>query len=168
MLLWDIGFHDDPKDKVGALFWRSHRCARIIFSLKYEMGEMTAAECIDFLHKRVGHELRNAIAEVRRSVSGDYPPLYQAAYLLGGLQMRSLHADLCRGASPKMTDREFHDAVLREGAIPLEMIMLSLTGSEVTEDYETNWRFYEHDVFKGYGIEEVAEDLAGGDVRSKL
>ena len=21
MLLWDIGFHDDPKDKVGALFW---------------------------------------------------------------------------------------------------------------------------------------------------
>ena len=49
---------------------------------------MTAAECIDFLHKRVGHELRNAIAEVRRSVSGDYPPLYQAAYMLGGLQMR--------------------------------------------------------------------------------
>lgn len=37
------GFHEDPKDKVGALFWRSHRCARIIFSLKYEMGEMTAA-----------------------------------------------------------------------------------------------------------------------------
>ena len=48
---------------------RSHRCARIIFSLKYEMGEMTAAECIDFLHKRVGHELRNAIAEVRCHVS---------------------------------------------------------------------------------------------------
>ena len=37
------GFHEDPKDKVGALFWGSHRCARIIFSLKYEMGEMTAA-----------------------------------------------------------------------------------------------------------------------------
>eukprot|EP01043_Picozoa_sp_COSAG02_P040701 COSAG02_NODE_3314_length_6953_cov_4.605924_4_plen_83_part_00 len=39
------GFHKDLKDKVGALFWRSHRCARIIFSLKYEMGEMTAAVC---------------------------------------------------------------------------------------------------------------------------
>ena len=58
--------------------------------------------------------------------------------------------------------------MLREGAIPLEMIMLSLTGSEVTKDYETNWRFYENDVFKGYGVEEVAEDLASADARSKL
>ena len=58
--------------------------------------------------------------------------------------------------------------MLREGAIPLEMIMLSLTGSEVTKDYETNWRFYENGVFKGYGVEEVAEDLASADARSKL
>ena len=145
MLLWDQGFHATPEDKVGALFWRSHRCARIIFSLKYELGEMTAAEAIDFLHRRVGHELRNAIAEVRRSVSGDYPPLYQAAYMLGGLQMRALHADLCRGPSPSMTDRQFHDAVLREGAIPLEMIRASLTDQVLGKEFVTNWRFCEAD-----------------------
>jgi uncharacterized protein (DUF885 family) len=64
----------------------------------------------------------------------------QAAYMLGGLQMRALHADLCRGEAPKMTDREFHDAVLREGAIPLEMIRMSLTGQSISKDYSSNWR----------------------------
>ena len=66
--------------------------------------------------------------------------LGQAAYMLGGLQMRALHADLCRGEAPKMTDREFHDAVLREGAIPLEMIRMSLIGQSISKDYTSSWR----------------------------
>ena len=60
----------------------------------------------------VGHERDNAAAEVRRSFGGDYDPLYQAAYLIGGLQVRALHRELV-GAG-RMTDREFHDAFLRE------------------------------------------------------
>ena len=39
-------------DRVGMLFWRSHRCARIIFSLKFEMGEWTADDCIKMLHEQ--------------------------------------------------------------------------------------------------------------------
>jgi uncharacterized protein (DUF885 family) len=148
MLLWDSNFAAKPEDKVGMLFWRSHRCARIIFSLKYELGTMSAAEAIEFLHKRVGHELRNATAEVRRSVSGDYPPLYQAAYMLGGLQVRAMHQELCRGPKPKMSDRDFHDAVLREGAIPIELMRASLNGSSggLSKDFMTEWRFYENHV----------------------
>ena len=34
MLLWDLKFPQTPQDKIGMLFWRMHRCARIIFSLK--------------------------------------------------------------------------------------------------------------------------------------
>ena len=161
MLLWDLNFAATPEDKVGMLFWRAHRCARIIFSLKYELGEMTAAEAIEFLHTRVGHELRNATAEVRRSVSGDYPPLYQCAYMLGGLQMRALHAELCRGPHPRMSDCAFHDAVLLEGAIPIELMRAALlsrhgttegsrSGSAaspaLTRDFVSSWRFYERPV----------------------
>src|SRR5581483_2758930 len=29
LLLWDRGFAKTPEDKIGMLFWRSHRCARI-------------------------------------------------------------------------------------------------------------------------------------------
>src|SRR5260370_28737132 len=67
MLLWDKQFPKTPEDRVGMLFWRSHRCARIIFSLNFHLGKMTPQECIDFLVDRVGHERDNATAEVRRS-----------------------------------------------------------------------------------------------------
>lgn len=138
MLLWDLHFARSSEDKVGMLFWRSHRCARIIFSLKFHLGQMTAPEAVDFLVDRVGHERRNATAEVRRSIAGDYSPLYQAAYMLGGLQLRSLHQEI----GSKMTDREFHDAVLHENAIPIDLIRASLMQKTLTRDYTPNWRFY--------------------------
>ena len=88
LLMYDMGFHDTPEERVGALFWRMHRCARIIFSLNFHMGIWSPQESIDFLVDKVGHERDNATAEVRRSFQGGYGPLYQAAYLLGGLQLR--------------------------------------------------------------------------------
>ena len=94
MILYDMGFHETPEERVGALFWRMHRCARIIFSLNFHMGQWSPQECIDFLVDKVGHERDNATAEVRRSFQGGYGPLYQAAYLLGGLQLRGLRREL--------------------------------------------------------------------------
>jgi uncharacterized protein (DUF885 family) len=140
MRMWDLGFARSAEDRVGMLFWRAHRCARIIFSLNFHLGKMTAPEAIDFLVKRVGHERKNATAEVRRSVNGSYGPLYQAAYMLGGLQLRELQKELAGGG--KMSEKQFHDAVLREGAIPIEMIRASLGGGEVVKEFKTSWRFY--------------------------
>jgi hypothetical protein len=87
LLLYDKGFAKTPEERVGMLFWRMHRCARIIFSLNYHLGNWTPQQCIDFLVDRVGHEKANAEGEVRRSFEGGYSPLYQVAYLLGGLQL---------------------------------------------------------------------------------
>jgi uncharacterized protein (DUF885 family) len=90
--------------------------------------------------KRVGHELDNATAEVRRSFNGTYSPLYQAAYMLGGLQLRALHHELVD--SGKMTNRAFHDAILKENRIPIEMVRAGLTQQTLTQDFRSNWRFY--------------------------
>jgi uncharacterized protein (DUF885 family) len=139
MLLWDLGFGRTAEERAGMLFWRVHRCARIIVSLRFHLGTMKPAEMVDFLVKRVGHELDGATAEVRRYIGGDYSPLYQAAYMLGGLQIRALYQELV--ASGKMTPRSFHDAVLRENAIPIEMIRASLTGQELSPDFRAKWRF---------------------------
>jgi len=124
------------------LFWRMHRCARIIFSMGFHLGQMTPQQCIDLLVQKVGHEPENATAEVRRSFNGSYAPLYQAAYLLGGLQIYSLHKELVE--SGKMTNRAFHDAVLQENSIPIEMVRASLTKQKLSPDFKTNWKFYEH------------------------
>ncbi len=140
LLLWERGFVKTPEDKIGFLFWRSHRCARIVFSLSFHMEKMTPQQCIDLLVNKVGHERENATAEVRRSFNGSYGPLYQAAYLLGGLQIYSLHKELVD--SGKLTDRIFHDTILRENRIPVEMVRAILTKQKLTRDFKTNWKFY--------------------------
>src|SRR5690606_24205656 len=138
--LWDLDFPRSPEDRVGMLFWRSHRAARIIFSLGFHLGEMTPQECVALLVDRIGHEPRNATAEVRRSIQGGYGPLYQCAYLLGGLQLRELHAELV--SSGRMSEREFHDAVLRENAIPIALIRARLSGATLERPELPRWRFY--------------------------
>lgn len=140
-LLWDMNFNKTPEDKVGALFWRMHRSARIIFSLNFHLEKMTPQESVDFLVERVGHERDNALGEVRRSFSGDYGPLYQIAYMMGGLQFYNLHRDLVD--SKKMTNKQFHDAILKEGAIPVEMVRGILTKQKLSKDFKSNWRFYQ-------------------------
>ncbi len=139
MLLWDQGFPRTPEDRMGMLFWRSHRLARIIFSLNVHLGRMTPQEAIDLLVDRVGHERANAEAEVRRSFNGSYSPLYQAAYMLGGLQIRALHRELVGGG--RMTNKEFHDAILQGGRMPIEMVRARLMGTPLTRDYRAAWKF---------------------------
>lgn len=141
MLLWDKGFAKTPEDRIGMLFWRMHRCARIIFSLNFHLGNWTPQQCVDFLVDRVGHERANAEGEVRRSFAGNYPPLYQLAYMTGGLQFYALHRELVD--SKKMTDREFHDAVMHLNALPVELIRASLTNGKLKPDYRAGWRFYD-------------------------
>ncbi len=139
MLLWDQGFPKTPEDRMGMLFWRSHRLARIIFSLKVHLGEMTPQEAIDMLVDRVGHERANAEAEVRRSFNGTYSPLYQAAYMLGGLQIRALHRELVGGG--RMTNKEFHDSILQGGRMPIEMVRARLMGTALRPGYQASWKF---------------------------
>jgi len=140
MLLWDLGFPQTPEQRVGMLFWRMHRCARIIFSLSFHLGLWTPQQCIDFLVSNVGHEVDNAAAEVRRSFIGFDPPLYQCAYMLGALQFRALHAELVD--SGKMTNRAFNDAVLHENQMPIEMLRAALTNQKLTRHFQTSWKFY--------------------------
>jgi hypothetical protein len=140
LLLWDMNFPRSPEDRIGMLFWRMHRCARIIFSLSFHLEQMTPQECIDLLVNKVGHEYDNAAAEVRRSFSGQYAPLYQCAYLLGGLQFRALHRELVE--SGKMTNKQFHDTILRNNSIPVEMVRAILTNEKLEKDYTSRWKFY--------------------------
>ncbi|MEW2921331.1 DUF885 family protein [Muricauda sp. ANG21] len=141
LLLWDKGFPKGPEDRIGMLFWHMHRCARIIFSLNYHLGKWTPQECIDFLVDRVGHERANAEGEVRRSFVGNYPPLYQLAYLTGGRQFYALHQELV--VSGKMTNKEFHDRIITMNAMPVEMIKAIMTDQKINKNYKAKWKFYD-------------------------
>lgn len=139
-ILWDLKFPQSAADRIGMLFWRMHRCARIIFSLNYHLGNWTPQQCIDFLVEQVNHERANAAGEVRRSFTGGYGPLYQLAYMVGGQQFYALKKELVD--TGKMSFKEFHDAVLRENGMPVEMVRAILIQQQLKKDFVTGWKFY--------------------------
>jgi uncharacterized protein (DUF885 family) len=140
LLLWDHGFPRSPEDRIGMLWWRMHRAARIIFSLNFHLGRWTPEQCVDFLVNRVGHERFTATGEVRRSFEGNYSPLYQAAYMMGGLQIRALARELLEAKT--MTPKQFHDAILEAGSMPIEILRALLERRPLARDYKAQWLYY--------------------------
>ncbi|KAH6960412.1 hypothetical protein DER45DRAFT_482337 [Fusarium avenaceum] len=136
-------FHHSPENRIGALWWRMHRCLRIIFSLKFHLGEMTAQEAVDLLVERINHERSTAEGEVRRSVEGTYSPLYQAGYMLGALQLWKLR-EMAVGDG-KLSQKEYHDTILRTGGLPIEMVKALIMKDELSKDFKAEWKFYDFD-----------------------
>jgi hypothetical protein len=140
MIFWDKGFDSTPEERVGALVWRMHRSARVIFTMNFHLGKWTPQQCVQFLIDAVGFEPDNATAEVRRSFDGSVGPLYQCAYLMGALQFRALRHELVD--SKKMTERQFHDAILHENEMPIELLRADLENLKLTRDYKSTWEYY--------------------------
>lgn len=90
---------------------------------------MMPQECIDYLVEKVGHERATAEGQVRRSFNGDYGALYQAGYMLGALQLYALRKKIVD--TGKMTEKEFHDIVLKENNMPIELLRALLKGEEI-------------------------------------
>ncbi len=139
MKLWDLGYLRTPEERMGALFWRMHRCARILVSLKFHLGQMQPAAMVDFLVDRVGHERLGATSEVRRYIGSGYSPLYQCGYMIGGLQLRALHQEIV-GAG-RMSEREFNDRILASGPVPIELIRSGILDLPLTAETQASWKF---------------------------
>ncbi len=137
MRFLDLGWARGPEDRIGMLFWRRHRAARILVSLRYHLGLASTDEMIRFLVDRVGFEEDGARGEVRRYIDGGYGPLYQCAYMIGGLQLRALREEV----GDAMTERTFHDAVLAQNSIPIELIRARLRDLPLTRPARPAWRF---------------------------
>ena len=67
-------------------------------------------------------------------------PRCPLSYLIGALQFRALHKELVD--SGRMSNRDFHDRILRNGSIPVEMVRAALTDQVLSKAYATSWKFY--------------------------
>ncbi len=146
-VLEENGFPRSPEERMGFLVWRAHRYARILFSLQFHLGKMSPDQCVDFLVDNVGFDRLSAEAEVRRSVGPSYPPLYQAAYMLGAMQLRQL-ADRWI-AEERGTLKEFHDAVMQQGSIPIALLEALLwddpeRDAPLEQGHSPQWHFTTH------------------------
>ena len=138
MRLWDMGFQKSPEDRIGMLFWRIYRCARIIFSMSFQLEKMTGQECIDFVIDRVGMDPINAARFSAMTMTNR--PIHRCSYLVGGLQIRALSREIVD--SGKMTAKAFHDAALLENSIPIELLRAKLINQKLSPDFIPKWKFY--------------------------
>jgi uncharacterized protein (DUF885 family) len=59
--------------------------------------------------------------------------------MIGGLQLYELQKELV--GSGKLTEKQFHDSVLKENCIPIEILRAILKQEDLPVDYKTKWKF---------------------------
>ncbi len=101
------------------------RACRIILDVRLHRREIGLDQAIDFLMEQTGFERPNATAEVHRYT---YTPTYQLSYLLGKVLLLRLRADEQRKLGAHFSLREFHDALLRAGTLPISFHRRLLAG----------------------------------------
>ncbi len=94
------------------------RACRIILDVKLHCGQIGVGEATDFLVEQTGFERANAAAEVNRYT---YTPTYQLSYLLGKVLLLRLRDDERRRLGSAFQLGRFHDALLREGSLPISI-----------------------------------------------
>jgi uncharacterized protein (DUF885 family) len=123
-LMEQLGYIDQPLQRLGRLSDQLWRAARIILDVSLHTKNMTVQEGIDFLVDRCGLEPSNALAEVRRYTASPSQPM---SYLIGKLEIVKLIDDY-KKAHPQASLKEIHDAVLSCGSLPPRLMRERLLG----------------------------------------
>jgi uncharacterized protein (DUF885 family) len=124
-LMREHGFDDTPAHRMALATDAIWRACRIILDIRLHRGEIGTREATDFLIEHTGFERPNAEAEVQRYT---FTPTYQLSYLLGKVLILRLREDERRRLGARFSLREFHDALLWTGSIPLSFHRRFLAG----------------------------------------
>lgn len=136
--LWDLGWARTPEERLGMLFWRMNRAARVVVALRFHLGRMKPDEMVAFMVDRVGHEKLGATSEVRRFI-GPHGELQPASYMVGSFQLLALRGEMTgRG---RWGEQRFNDALLRAGPIPVELMRAELRDLPLARDAKPSWRW---------------------------
>jgi len=118
-MMKDQGFHDTPQSRYWMVEDQLFRAVRILVDIDLSRGRMSPAEAAAFLCDELGMPQAGAEAEVRRYTTS---PTYQLCYLLGKHKIERFRDEARTLEGEAFEDRRFHEVVLAEGSIPVEMI----------------------------------------------
>lgn len=115
----EIGCYDDPYSDFGRLSYEMWRACRLVVDTGVHYLGWTRQQAIDFMAANSALTLHNITTEVDRYISW---PGQAVAYKLGELKIRELRKLAETELGAKFDVREFHDAVLLGGAVPLDVL----------------------------------------------
>lgn len=115
----EVGFYEDPFSDFGRLTYEMWRACRLVVDPGMHYLGWSRQQAIDFMAENTALSLHNITTEVDRYITW---PGQAVAYKTGELQIRELRERAETELGDRFDVREFHDVVLREGAVPLDML----------------------------------------------
>jgi uncharacterized protein (DUF885 family) len=115
----EMGLYDTPDKKMGQLSYQMWRACRLVVDTGIHAKGWTKAQAIAFMTDNSALSAANIEAEVNRYISW---PGQALAYKLGELKIRELRAMATKELGAKFNLAAFHDTVLGQGSVPLDVL----------------------------------------------
>jgi uncharacterized protein (DUF885 family) len=121
----EIGLYDDPYSLFGHLQWQAFRAARLVVDTGIHQLGWSRQQAIDFMVERTGFGPAFVTAEVDRYTS---VPGQALGYMIGKLKIAELRARAQARLGVRFDLRRFHNAVIDQGALPLDTLERVIDG----------------------------------------
>lgn len=115
----DAGFYKDPYSNFGRLSYEMWRACRLVVDTGLHAKGWSKQQAVDYMAENTALSLHNIEAEVNRYITF---PGQALAYKMGELKMKSLRAEAAAALGEDFDLRRFHDALLENGAVPLNVL----------------------------------------------
>ncbi len=112
----DIGMYDDPYDRYGGLSSERFRAVRLVVDTGLHALGWSRDQAIQYFKD---HAPSESVSEIDRYIA---MPGQALAYKIGQLRFRDLRTTATQKLGAKFDLRQFHDVVLRNGVIPLDLL----------------------------------------------
>jgi uncharacterized protein (DUF885 family) len=115
----ELGLYTDPYQYMRALGDEIHRAIRLVVDAGMHAKGWTREQAIQYTMENEPIEEQRAISETERYMA---IPGQALAYKIGGLKLQELRARYEKKLGKKFNIAAFHDAILKDGALPLAIL----------------------------------------------
>ena len=122
---YDMGFYTDPYSRFGALNYQMWRAVRLVVDTGIHAFGWSRQQAIDYFKANSAKSEREIVVEVDRYIVA---PGQALAYKIGQRKFLELRERATRELGARFDLRAFHDAVLAEGSLPLDVLEARIDG----------------------------------------
>lgn len=115
----EIGFYQDPYSDFGRLAMELWRACRLVVDTGLHYKKWTREEAIDYLVANTPNAELDSIKAIERYI---VMPSQATAYKIGMLKILELREKAKNALGDRFDIRGFHDVVLKNGAVPLDVL----------------------------------------------
>ena len=115
----EVGFYQDPYSEYGRLENEMWRAVRLVVDTGVHYKHWSREQMLDYFRQHTAMDEQNIVTEVDRYIVW---PGQALAYKLGQMKIIELRERARRQLGDRFDIRTFHDAVLAEGPVPLDVL----------------------------------------------